>query len=255
MTTVYISTMRSNEPQFERSQASIDNLNEHFRGEKLQFVRRIYTDLGEVEAHQQLYQDFHESGAEWLFKVDADMEVYPDSLEKLMEAAVSAELPAAVGRLADYITRAAIWGLWLYHRDVNWQWEKFVPECPQPDLLHEPGLRWAHIYETLGIHCWRPSSIQAFHYGYHKVIQRKNQESYFLAMLDHLMVATLGRYPEQQAVYMACLGACQAFRDPSAGTSYGPWLHDQMRDGLLRQSSPEDVAKELQQHLEEHYAL
>ena len=108
-----------------------------------------------------------------------------------------------MSRVRDYISRCDIWGLWLYSQEVDWAWDKFVDDDPQPDLHNKP-LKLVHVHDWLARHSYRPTPIQAFHYGHHKVGQ-KHQHTTLRNMLDHF---GLTRAP---AVYYACLGSLAAF--------------------------------------------
>jgi len=250
---ILVGTMYCGEGEFWDSRDSLSMLPPLFPDilgdTKVTYDHVVISHKPEVPAHYQLYQKFKNGPYDYLFKVDADMVVQPGALGDLLNAMKAPGVDAAVGRVRDYFTRADIWGLWLYSQRVNWDWGNFTEQCVQPDLFDRG--RVGHIHDHLATHCERPTPIQSFHYGYHRVVQRKNQQTHLRCLLDHF---ALTRAPR---LYYACLGALTSLDHVAAGTNeikldYGAKLDAAFAEALGRKLSDKDLAYYLNARLLEH---
>lgn len=234
---VFFGTMNSGEGEFEKCCESISKQkdlqnNRHF----------VVSGLKEVEAHNTLWDAWESEKADFdLFvKVDADTILWDGIVSQVWRGAFQAD-PRVTGvqlKLFDFFTEAPISGLNFFSPRVRFARSSgLYPD--RVDSGHDVVLKGKDV-EFLGFagsHCSAPTEIQAFHFGFHRML--KGQYDVLRRVYDAWKrESTLSPDYDKQKRTFALMGALQASLNLPASANYDDtFFHHGLE--MCRSSSPE----------------
>lgn len=165
---ILVGTLHTIENEFDECIAAIQ------RQTHRNFEHRVFSGLGNEEAHAALYGDFASKRDcfELLIKVDADMVIQSDRLFEQIEAQfLRRNMKMFTIAVHDWFSDRLICGLNTYRNDIVWRGDEagvFVDHVQVHASERETD--W-NCLAPAAFHCPNPSPFQAFHFGLHKAMK------------------------------------------------------------------------------------
>lgn len=244
-TRILIGAMECGEGEIEDSKEAAFSQRDVYGEIDWELSRFVVRDIPECEAHRRIYSEFKTSknAYNYLLKVDGDMVLRPGALARMVRALKRQGGDCLLARVRDYFTRADIWGIWLYSQRCDWHWDRFLPRHGQPDKHLKDGLSYTKMENAVADHCYKATPLQAFRYGYNRVMRREHQQSHMRALVDHF---ALTRTPRLRYACLGALTACRKHPEPThgnlegLGTDYGDGLEETFQGALSEWSRVTD---------------
>ena len=191
------------------------------------FEHVLIENQTEAEAHRRLYRRFHESDADILVKVDADMVLVNAGIVRFIVGRMEETgSPNVLHMVDDFFTCRPIGGLLTVTQEMRYDIEGIGEHDLYPDRRYakaglgkeELAARKRVFGEVVARHAHECTDLQAFHYGYHRWLK---QQYAICARVGDCLRA----YPHETRRGWACLGMVAASEHPDPrAASYGAAL-------------------------------
>ena len=151
----------------------------------INFEHYIIENLGEKEAHENLFSKWNEvkNNFDLFIKVDADTVLISDTIAKEIADLMYSEndITGMQCKIKDYFTDDLIAGLNAFKPSVIFKTSSDKLYCDRVDTNHKKVIKGSNMpkgFEPAAYHCYHSSKKQAFHYGLHRML--KNQTDVIL---------------------------------------------------------------------------